>query len=118
MSAVVENIISNPVSDFEIVRASRVIFKRLERGSPAFQNSPITDVTKFSAVLCRDGKIRLTQWYHNLINTSGVMLSDKITELGDVESNFEMDSNGWQCVNSYTMDGIVHQLEQARKMMD
>ena len=105
-------------SDKEIERALQRVMCRLENGNLK-RDAWSTSVTAFSAVFCRDGKIRMTQWYNNNVNTSGIMLSDKIANLGDIDSNFDtrgqyQDDKGFV---PYTEDMARSQMFQARDMM-
>ena len=89
-------------TDKEIDRAVAVVMRRLQK-----KRFECGDVTKFSAVICRDGKIRFTQWYHTAINTSGIYLSDKISDLGEIESTFDVKWEG-QTINFMDDKPIKH----------
>ena len=95
-------------SDAEIERIAEIVERRLNEGSPNAQQGYNTDVNTFSAVLCDDGKIRLTQWYNDGINTSGVMLSDAIANKGVSESRF--------CSNeAVSKEGAIRQMQDCRR---
>ena len=117
MSKMVTKLTTKPISDAEIARSARIIFKRLERGSPACQSSRRSNVSRFGALMCTDGKIRLTWWYNNCVGVNGIGLSSKILNLWGTTTLFEMkfNSNGWRNLNPYTMNMIVRKLEKARE---
>lgn len=110
-------LVQRKVSDAEINRSASCILKRLKTGSQAAYNSKYSNVTEFHAILCKDGKIRLSRWHTSGIGLSCYNLGAKLFSLWDCSIPFRTKLARWSAKeNVLTRKQIILKLKKARKM--
>ena len=114
-----KDLVQRTVSDAEINRSASCILKRLKTGSQAAYNSRYSNVTEFHAILCKDGKIRLSRWHTSSIGLSCYNLGAKLFSLWDCSIPFRMKLDRWSNKEKVlTRKQIILKLKKAREMTE
>ena len=108
-------LVQRKISDAEINRSTSSILKRLKAGSDTSHNN----MTEFHAILCKDGKIRLSRWHTNGMGLSRYQLTGKLFDLWVDSVSFRTRSGGWYNTEEkiLTKKQIIFQLKKARKRL-